>query len=313
MPVLFLPFLLLAAAHSLSHAATPGKGLIVVYSLTNNTATVAGYVQQLTGADMARIETVTPYPDDFETVVRQARRERESNFLPPIHPLSHDVDDYDTIYLGYPIWGQTIPQPLATFLSQNNLAGKTVVPFCTHDGYGTGWSYRSIAERCPDATLLEGFDMVGAQVRDGMERVSRWLQKIASLCTGSISRQSVSGSQPIIITIGDTILTGELNDSPEGRQFAELLPQTVSMVGYGGREYYGSGQFQITPQQRGQLRFDDGDITYCPQNNTVAIFYAQTNQSNLTMRVIPMGRVTSDLSVLHTLGGSVDITFSQAR
>lgn len=168
-------------------AATPGRSLIVVYSLTNNTRTVAGYIQQLTGADLEEIKTVTPYPDDFETIVRQARRERETNFLPPIHPIGFNVDDYDTIYLGFPIWGQTIPQPMATFLSQNPLAGKTIIPFCTHDGYGTGWSYRTVAERCPRATLLQGFDMVGANVRSGLELVRQWLQELGRLNATTVS------------------------------------------------------------------------------------------------------------------------------
>ncbi|MCC8189962.1 MAG: hypothetical protein LIP77_04890 [Planctomycetes bacterium] len=71
------------------------------------------------------------------------------------------------------------------------------------------------------------------------------------------------------MTIGNVTLAGTLKNGPEARQFAQLLPQTIRMVGYGGREYYGSGTFQITPQTQGQLRFDDGDITYCLSNNTL--------------------------------------------
>ena len=60
----------------------------------------------------------------------------------------------------------------------------------------------------------------------------------------------------------------------------------------------------------GQLNFENGDITYCPTNNTLAIFYAQTSRPNLTMEVIPIGKVTSDLSVFDTLGSRENITFS---
>lgn len=90
----------------------------------------------------------------------------------------------------------------------------------------------------------------------------------------------------------------------------EMMPLTISMVGYGGREYYGS--MPSTPENsgNGQLNFENGDITYCPTNNTLAIFYAQTSRPNLTMEVIPIGKVTSDLSVFDTLGSRENVTFS---
>jgi len=92
-----------------------------------------------------------------------------------------------------------------------------------------------------------------------------------------------------------------------------MLPVTVSMVGYGGREYYGGISGRIEDSTEGKLNFENGDITYCPSNNTAAIFYAQTSRPNLTMRVISMGMVTSDLSVFDELGSREDITFSLAE
>lgn len=82
------------------------------------------------------------------------------------------------------------------------------------------------------------------------------------------------------------------------------------MVEYGGREFYGSMEQRIETQAEGQLFFADGDITYCPQNNSVAIFFAQTAKPNLTMKVIPPGKVTSDLSVFHETDHFADITFA---
>jgi hypothetical protein len=81
------------------------------------------------------------------------------------------------------------------------------------------------------------------------------------------------------------------------------------MSNYGGREVYGSIDQRLTVEGSGQLRFDDGDITYCPSNNTAAIFYAQTDRPDLTMEVYPIGKVTSDLSVFPDLPSRVDITF----
>ena len=100
-----------------------------------------------------------------------------------------------------------------------------------------------------------------------------------------------------------------LYDSDMARQFIAQLPQTITMSNYGGREVYGGIDQAIEVEGSGQLRFDDGDITYCPSNNTAAIFYAQSSQPNLTMEVYPIGRVTSALSIFPDLPSRVDITF----
>lgn len=81
------------------------------------------------------------------------------------------------------------------------------------------------------------------------------------------------------------------------------------MVQYGGREYYGSINEKIATQAEGRLRFDDGDITYCPQNNSIAIFYAQTSRPNLTMKVIPIGKITSELSIFDRIDHPIDAVF----
>lgn len=88
-----------------------------------------------------------------------------------------------------------------------------------------------------------------------------------------------------------------------------MMTITVSMYGYGGREYYGGINDRISTEDRGNLYFENGDITYCPTNNTVAIFYSQTDSPNLTMEVYKMGKVTSDLSVFANLKSDIDVRF----
>ena len=112
-----------------------------------------------------------------------------------------------------------------------------------------------------------------------------------------------------LTAVEGTELEGVLYDSDMTRQFTVQLPQTITMTNYGGREVYGGIDQAIEVEGSGQLRFDDGDITYCPGNNTVAIFYAQSSRPNLTMEVYPIGRVTSDLSTFPDLSSLVDITF----
>ena len=281
-----------------------GKSLIIVYSLTGNTRHVAEVLQSLTGSDMAEIQTVTPYPDDFHAVVEQAREERNAGYLPPIRPLDVDLSDYAVIYLGFPIWANTIPQPMATFLSGHALAGKTIYPFCTHDGYGPGRSARVVAEYCPDAKVLDMFDMLGSEAREAEPRLVSWLEGLG------VNMDRPKPTKDIVIRADDAVLYGTLNDSPTAREFLARLPLSVRMVNYGGREYYGGIDKALETAEEGRLRFDDGDITYCPENNSVAIFYAQTSRPNLTMKVIPMGSITSSLAPLHDLPRSITVNFS---
>lgn len=286
------------------------KSLIIYYSLSGNTRTVAEILHKLVGGDSMEIKTVRPYPNDFHAVVEQAREERRTNFLPPIQPCDFNPQNYDTIYLGFPIWGNTIPQPMATFLSQNNLAGKTIIPFCTHDGYGVGRAFQVVSNYCPNAKLLDGFDMLGSDARNAQDLLANWLNKLGIHMDSKAGTISDSMKTPITITIGDMRLAGFLNADHTAQEFKKRLPITISMIQYGGREYYGSINEEIITETEGRLRFDDGDITYCPQNNTIAIFYAQTSRPNLTMNVIPIGKVTSDLSVFHKIDRSINITFS---
>lgn len=115
----------------------------------------------------------------------------------------------------------------------------------------------------------------------------------------------------IKINVGNYELDGVIYDTELAQEVLNNFPLTVSMYGWGGREYYGSIPFVSKKAEGGQYRFNDGDITYCKQNNSLAIFYAQTERPNLSMRVIPIGRVTSDLSVFKKLKSTENITFKK--
>lgn len=99
--------------------------------------------------------------------------------------------------------------------------------------------------------------------------------------------------------------------TPLARELQSHFPLRVSMVGYGQREYYGPLSWRPADPGRGRLNFADGDITYCPRNNTLAIFYSQSEQPNLTMEVIKVGSVPAEqLPLFHQLGGSIEAVFT---
>lgn len=267
---------------------------------------VANLIQQTVGGDVHRIETVTPYTADFGELRDVNHEEMQQGFLPELQESNLDISTYDTVFIGYPVWATSVPQAVLSFLEEYDLSGKTVVPFCTHDGYGAGRSYQVIAEASHAAVSPEGIAIEAKDVPAAQNTVADWLTAIG--ITSSQDQKETA----IQITIGDITLDGVLYDTALAEEIKAYFPLTISMVGYGGREYYGGVDFYPENLEGGRRTFENGDITYCEAHHNMAIFYAQTDNPNLSVDVIPIGRVTSDLSVFDSLDSREDITFSLA-
>ena len=261
---------------------------------------VAQMIQQEVGGDLHAILAAEAYPADFDEVV-DINHSEDSR---AISDAVEHMEQYDTIFIGYPIWAGGLPQVIRTFLSTYDLSGKTVIPFCTHDGYGAGRTFSTVAELAAGAQTMDGLAIEASDVPDAQETVRQWLTGL-----GIDTAEESAAETAIRITVDGQELEGVLYDSAIAEQFLAQLPQTISMSNYGGREVYGRVEQEITVEGAGQLYFADGDITYCPTNNTAAIFYAQSENPNLTMEVYPIGRVTSDLSIFPDLPSRVEVTF----
>lgn len=160
-----------------SNARLPGsaKVLVAYYTRTGNTRVIAHQIGQALGADTFEIQTADPYPQDYEQQVAVAQQQRDSGFKPPLAATVADVKPYETVFLGFPIWGMTAPSVIRSFLSQHDLSGKTLVPFITHGGYGIGESLKVLADHAPRARLIDGFSKQCDQERETLEQVTRWL------------------------------------------------------------------------------------------------------------------------------------------
>lgn len=279
--------------------------------ITGTTEYVAAQIANYTEGDLFQIRTVDPYPEDFDETVDAAHEERDGSYLPPLQNTVRDLDRYDVVFLGFPVWSSTAPNAVASFLAENDLSGKTVIPFCTHDGYGQGASFTRIGELCPASSLLEGLAVHAESVQDSRNDMTAWLERVYAPQTeaGSLEQSGQSEATPVSIDIDGTAFEGELFDTPEARAFQAMLPCTITMARYGEREYYGGIEGTIETDEEGDLTFEDGVITYCPTNNTVAIFFSQSDKPDLTMGVIPIGHVTSSLAAFDELGGRVDVRF----
>jgi flavodoxin len=149
--------------------------LVAYFSRSGNTRLVAGHVRRAPGADIFEIQPAQAYPEDYEEMVRQAERERDTGFEPPLKETMLDIGSYESIFLGFPIWGTTAPPVIRSFLSRHDLAGKTIVPLMTHGGYGTGQSLSVVSRLAPRARLRESFTLQMDLEREILRRITLWL------------------------------------------------------------------------------------------------------------------------------------------
>ena len=153
------------------------NGKIVNLSI-GNTEVVANMIQKITGSGIFQIESVKTYPADYTEATEVAKAELNANARPELTTHVENMDSCDVIFLGYPIWWGTFPAPVRTFLSEYDFSGKTIVPFCTHEGSGLGHSEQDIKKLCPKAKVLNGIAIHGADAGSANTKISEWLKKI---------------------------------------------------------------------------------------------------------------------------------------
>lgn len=154
------------------------KVLIVYFSHTGNTRTIAGYIHDMVKSDSVELETKDVYTDDYDALLAQIRREVADEYCPPLKTQIENLSSYDVIFVGYPIWVETAAPPIRTFLTTHDFSGKTIVPFCTSGTSSAEASYRLVQSLCPNSTVLKGIQIRRGTYDTAQERVAAWLLEI---------------------------------------------------------------------------------------------------------------------------------------
>ena len=142
-----------------------------------NTETVAGKIAALTGCDLFQIETTETYPKNYTEMTEVAMQELQAGIRPEIVSSVTNIDQYDIIILGYPNWWGTMPMCAFTFLESYDFTGKTILPFCTHEGSGLGHSMEDIRRLCPGAEVKDGLAIRGSSVASSDKLIEEWLKR----------------------------------------------------------------------------------------------------------------------------------------
>lgn len=158
-----------------------GENYAVGHIEKGNTHIVAEMIAEETGGTLFQIEPVMPYPDDYDECVDIAKKELETNARPAVKN-NIAVEDYDIIFIGYPNWWGDMPMAVYTFIEKHDWNGKTVVPFCTHEGSGLSGTESRLKSACKGASVQKGLAVRGATAQNSREQarktVENWLERV---------------------------------------------------------------------------------------------------------------------------------------
>lgn len=141
-----------------------------------NTEIAAGIMKELTGADIFKIEQAKPYSKGYNDCIEEARADQQRDARPELSAYPDSLEIYDVIYLGFPNYWSTMPMAVFTFLEHFDFTGKTIKPFCTHEGSGMGSSIADIKRLCPGAKVEKGLAIHGGSSAKSGKTIEEWVK-----------------------------------------------------------------------------------------------------------------------------------------
>lgn len=142
-----------------------------------NTEIVANKISMLTGGEVFKIEQTVPYSSQYDICIEESKEDKAKNVRPEIVNCLKSIDNYEVIYLGYPNYWGSLPMCVFTFLEKFDFTGKTIRPFCTHEGSGFGNSIEELTAVCKGAKVEKGLAVTGSEARKHDEEIKQWVDE----------------------------------------------------------------------------------------------------------------------------------------
>lgn len=270
-----------------------GKILVAYFSHTGTTKAVAQTIADKTGGNLAEIKRAK----DYDNLYEQGEAEIKDGVHPEITVSVDDIETYDTIFVGYPIWWKEAPAMIATFLAQYDFSGKTLVPFCTSSSDTIDASLHIFRELCPNAEIAEGLT---ANRKDDIEP---WLQRLGILKTDSFV--SAEGKR-LKMTAGDVEVIIVLNGSRAAADLVGMLPLELTLI---ERNRFAKGMTlpaHLVAEEATTRAYEIGDFGYWDAGPDLAIFYDDIYEQTV-VPVIPLGKAETDARLMANTSGTVKL------
>ncbi len=282
-----------------------GKSLVVYFSATGNTKALAEKIAEESGSDLFEIVPEEPYTSaDLNYSNSDCRANKEQNDAdarPAISNTIENIGDYDTIFIGYPIWWGTMPKIINTFLDTYDLSGKTIMPFCTSGSSGISSSISAIKSTCPDAEVKTGFRGTSGT---SSTQIQDWFNENGFEKTAEGSPSAVLRKIRLVWDNNEVVIALENHKTTE--DFISKLPMTVTIEDYNNTEKISRFSDEIYKDTTAAgLKPSVGDVAlYAPWGN-LAIFYKEWSYSE---DLIPIGHIESGLDALTGMNDDFEVT-----
>ncbi len=273
-----------------------------------NVQQLAGWIQEETGGELFSIQVTDPYPSDWDACLERANEERGQNARPAlVEPQVENLEQYDTVFLGYPNWWYGVPMALLTFLEENDLSGKDVYLFCSHGTGGLARSVEIITEAAPEANISDNiFDCYEEDAPVSQENIQAWVAELGfsqPQNTTETEEENVETSQ-ISVTCGDMQVVYALNDSPAAQGLLSQLPLTVEVEDFSTNEkvFYPPQELDTTdtPLAVGGA----GTLAYYAPWGDVVLFYDSFSANG---SLYELGEAVSGVENIGQMSGTITV------
>ena len=288
-----------------------GRYLVLFASRSGNTERMANEIREQLDCDILEVEPEVAYDNDYNAMLERSQKElaaiRQGNY-PPIKTTMEKFDDYDIVFVGYPIWYGSMATPMQTFLHSHasKLVGKRIALFATSGSSGISTSVNEAHNLCPDATIIDRTLLLTSSILSQMAtRVPAWLEEI-----GASREEPEVASLKVKISVGDRIISATMEDNAAGRDFLSRLPLEVTLNDFNNtteKIFYPEPALTLEGAKRGCAPVP-GDITIYATWGNVAIFCKNWSHSN---DLIKIGHIDGDGISALTTGGDIKVKFEK--
>ena len=273
-------------------------------STMGNTEQIAGWIAEMTGGDLFLIQTEYTYPVDYDQTVEVGEGQDIDGYRPNLISHLEQVEQYDTVYLVYPIWHYTLSVPTAAFLDEYDFSGKTIYAFAANAGSRFADSIEKIQAAEPEATVIEGISVSQREMDGAKDAVSAKIQELMEeVPSVGETNEKEQAAMKMNVQVGAYTFTATLEDNDAVRELTEMMqtgPVTINMSDYSGFEKVGPLGRSLTTSNS-QTTTAAGDIVLYNGNNIV-MFYGSNSWSYTRI-----GKI-DDLTDWTAALGSRDIT-----
>ena len=282
-----------------------GKTLVAYYSQTGTTKKAAEEIQKLTGADIFEIKPVEPYPAAHAPCLERQKQDIKANARPAVAGKVANMEQYKTVFVGFPVWYYQAPMLINTFLESYNLEGKRVIPFCTSGGHPIDSSVEALQKSLPKVKIEEGLRVTGDE-----NELKKWLQKYGYAQDQAQAKANSKASLPVKLVINGKTFEAVLYDTKTTQSLLEQAPLKVQL-NRGSRDFCG-GNINVQYTKADVVRgYKNGDLMYWIPGKNFVIFTNGEESSADVGELVPLGKLKGSVKDILALGDMLEVVINK--